>query len=156
MFSISVAMYLSASGQFYNGMQMTFGKNRVQYYDYYWSFYRFENIDCYFKEEGRELAKNTANYAIKKIEETEDYFDYPLEKRLIFIIFNKQAEYKQTNIGLVSFSEDDYNLGGYSRIIKNKVLLYYEGNRVAYQKQIGSSIAEVIINEIFADADVRD
>jgi len=81
--------------QFYNGLQMTFGKNRVQYYDYYWSFYRFEDIDCYFNENGRELAQFTADYGIKKLEEVEDYFDYNLEKRLIFIIFNKQAEYKQ-------------------------------------------------------------
>lgn len=151
-------IYLPAGirGQFYNGLQMSFGKNRVQYYDYYWSFYRFENIDCYFKEEGRELAQFTANYAIKKLEEIEDYFDYNLEKRLIFIIFNKQAEYKQSNIGLVTFSEDDYNLGGYSRIIKNKVMLYYEGNMVAYQKQLASSIVEVIVNEMIAGADLRD
>ncbi|MGQ9619363.1 MAG: hypothetical protein ACUVTX_00055 [Bacteroidales bacterium] len=147
---------MSGSGQFYNGLQMSFGKNRVQYYDYYWSFYRFENIDCYFKEEGRELAQYTADYAIKKLEEIEDYFDYTLEKRLIFIIFNKQAEYKQTNIGLVTFSEDDYNLGGYNRIIKNKVMVYYEGDKAAYQKQVAASIVEVIVNEMISGADLKD
>ncbi len=147
---------LKLGGQFYNGLQMRFGKNRVQYYDYYWSFYRFENIDCYFKEEGRDLAIYTADYALKKLEEIQDYFDYTLEKRLIFIIFNKQAEYKQSNIGLVTFSEDDYNMGGYSRIIKNKVMVYYEGDQVAYQKQIASAIAEVIINEMISGADLKD
>lgn len=144
------------SGQFYNGLQMSFGKNRVQYYDYYWSFYRFDNIDCYFKEEGKELAQHTAEYAIKKMEEIQDYFDYTLEKRLIFVIFNKQAEYKQSNIGLVTFSDDDYNLGGYSRIIKNKVMVYYEGNMTAFHKQIASAIAEVVINEMIAGADLKD
>ena len=144
------------NGQFYNGLQMSFGKNRVQYYDYYWSFYRFDDIDCYFNENGRDLAQFTANYAIKKLQEIEDYFDYKLEKRLILIIFNKQAEYQQTNIGLVTFSDDDYNLGGYSRIIKNKVMLYYEGDHVEYEKQIASSIVEVIINEMISNADVKD
>lgn len=147
---------LPSAGQFYNGLQMSFGKNRVQYYDYYWSYYRFENIDCYFKEEGRELAKFTADFAMKKLEEIENFFDYTLEKRLILIIYNKQAEYKQSNVGLVTFSEEDYNLGGYSRIIKNKILLYYEGTRVAYEKQIAASIAEVIINEMIAGADLKD
>jgi len=147
---------LPSAGQFYNGLQMSFGKNRVQYYDYYWSYYRFENIDCYFKEEGRELAKFTADYAMKKLEEIENFFDYTLEKRLILIIYNKQAEYKQSNVGLVTFSEEDYNLGGYSRIIKNKILLYYEGTRVEYEKQIAASIAEVIINEMIAGADLKD
>jgi hypothetical protein len=143
-------------GQFYNGLQMSFGKNRVQYYDYFWSYYRFEDIDCYFNENSSDLAKFTANFALKRLSEIEDYFDYKLEKRLIFIIFNKQAEYKQSNIGLVTYSDDDYNTGGYSRIIKNKVMLYYEGDHVAFEKQISESIAEVIINEMLTNADVKD
>jgi hypothetical protein len=154
--ALALTFVQSASGQFYNGLQMNFGKNRVQYYDYYWTFYRFDNIDCYFNENGRDLAQFTANYAIKRLSEIEDYFDYKLEKRLIFIIFNKQAEYQQTNIGLVTFSDDDYNLGGYSRIIENKVMLYYEGDHIAFEKQISASITESIIKEMISDADVRN
>ena len=48
-----------ATGQFYNGLQMSFGKNRVQYWDFYWSYYRFEKFDTYFNEYGRELAEYT-------------------------------------------------------------------------------------------------
>ena len=137
-------------------MQMNFGKNRVQYYNYYWSFYRFDDIDCYFNENGTEIAQYVANYAIKRLAEIEDYFDYKLDKRLIFIIYNKQAEYKQSNIGLVTFSDDDYNLGGYSRLIKNKVSVYYQGDHIALQRQISSSIAEAIINEMINNADLKD
>jgi len=153
---IACVFYLNTSGQFYNGHQMSFGKNKVQYYDYYWSYYRFDDFDCYFNEYGRDLAQFTADYAMKKLEEIEDYFDYTLEKRLIFIIFNKNAEYKQSNIGLVTFDEDSYNTGGFSRIIKNKVMLYYEGDHVAFQRQIAASITEVIINEMLYNADVKD
>ena len=153
---IACVFYLNASGQFYNGHQMSFGKNKVQYYDYYWQYYRFDDFDCYFNEYGRDLAEFTADYAMKKLEEIEDYFDYTLEKRLIFIIFNKNAEYKQSNIGLVTFDEDSYNTGGFSRIIKNKVMLYYEDDHVAFQQQIAASITEVIINEMLYNADVKD
>ncbi len=148
--------YLNANGQFYNGHQMTFGKNKVQYYDYYWSFYRFDNFDCYFNEYGRDLAKFTADYATKKLEEIEDFFDYTLEKRLIFLIYNKNAEYKQSNVGLVTYDEDSYNTGGFSRIIKNKVMLYYEDDHIDFQKQIAAAITEVIINEMLYDAEVKD
>lgn len=147
---------LDAGGQFYNGHQMKFGKNRVQYYDYYWQYYRFDDFDCYFNEYGRELAQYTADYATKKLGEIEDFFDYSLEKRLIFIIYNKNAEYKQSNIGLITADEDSYNTGGYSRIIENKVMLYYEGDHIDYQKQIASSITKVIINEMLYNADVKD
>jgi len=153
---LALLFSVSVSAQFYNGHQMTFGKNRVQHYDYYWSFYRFEDIDCYFNEYGRELAQYTADYGIRKLEEVENFFDYTLEKRLIFFIHNKNAEYKQSNIGLITGDQDSYNTGGYSRIIKNKLMLYYEGDHVAYQKQIGARITEAIINEMLYDADIRD
>lgn len=154
--ALTCMVYLNANGQFYNGHQMTFGKNRVQHYDYYWSYYRFDNFDCYFNEYGRDLAQFTAQYASKRLEEIEDYFDYTLEKRLIFVIYNKNNEYRQSNIGLLTFDEDTYNTGGFSRIIKNKVMLYYENDHVEYQKQISAAITEVIINEMLYNADFKD
>lgn len=157
MTALMLAMVASGKteAQFYNGMQMTFGKNRVQYYNFFWNFYRFENFDCYFNEDGRGLAQYTANYATTRLEELEDYFDYYLEKRMIFIIYNKQADFRQNNIGLVQGGEDG-NTGGYSRIIKNKVMLFYEGNRESFNRQISLSIAEVLINEMLNNADVKD
>jgi hypothetical protein len=154
--ALACMFFLSANAQFYNGLQMTFGKNRVQYFDYFWSFYRFDDFDCYYNEYGADLAQFTAAYAKKKLAEIEDYFDYTLEKRLIFIIYNKYAEYKQSNIGLVTFDDDTYNTGGFNRIIKNKVSLYYEGDHVAYEHQIAASIAEVIVNEMLYNADMKD
>ena len=68
---IACAFFLNAGAQFYNGHQMTFGKNRVQYFNYYWSFYRFDDFDCYFNEYGKDLAEFTADYATKKLEEIE-------------------------------------------------------------------------------------
>ena len=153
---LALIVSIDASGQFYNGLQMNFGKNRVQYFDYYWSYYRFDDFDCYFNEYGRDLANYTADYATKKLEEIEDFFDYTLEKRLIFVIYNKNAEYKQSNIGLVTSEEENYNTGGFSRIIKNKVMLYYEGDHKGYNNQITASITEVLINEMLYNADVRD
>ena len=153
---IACIFTLNASGQFYNGHQMSFGKNKVQYYNFYWQFYRFDDFDCYFNEFGRDLAQFTADFAKKKLSEIEDYFDYTLEKRMIFIIFNKYAEYRQSNIGLVTFEEDSYNTGGFSRTIKNKVMLYYEGDHVAFERQITASITEVIINEMLYNADIKD
>ncbi len=153
---IACIFYSDAYGQFYNGLQMPFGKNRVQYTDFYWQFYRFDDFDCYFNEYGRDLAQFTASYATKKLAEIEDFFDYKLEKRIIFIIYNKNSEYKQSNIGLVTFDDDTYNTGGFNRIIKNKVMLYYEGDHEAYERQIAASIAQVIINEMLYNADVKD
>jgi Tol biopolymer transport system component len=145
----------SLYGQFYNGLQMTFGKNRIQYYDFYWSYYRFDEFDCYFNEYGKELAQYTSDFAAKKVAEIEDYFDYFFEKRLIFVVYNKQAEFKQSNMGLIT-GQEDYNVGGFSRTIKNKVMLYYEGDHRSYERQISASITEAMINEMLHDAEQKD
>ena len=61
----------------------------------------------------------------------------------------------QISVSLTS-DEENYNTGGFSRIIKNKVRLYYEGDHEAYNKQISASITEVLINEILYNADIKD
>ncbi len=124
---IVLAMSASSYGQFYRGSQMTFGKNRVQYNDFYWSFYRFENFDVYFNEYGRDLAEYTGKYAHKQLSEMENFIDHRLNKRLVLLVYNKLSDFRQSNIGLVTGNEE-YNLGGISTVVENKVFLYYEGD----------------------------
>jgi len=89
-----------ASAQFYNGYEMEFGKNRVQYDDRFWTFMKFKNFDTYYYLGGLELAAFTGRTADKDLEEIEKLFDYKLDGRIQFIIYNKLSEAKQTNIGL--------------------------------------------------------
>ncbi len=135
------------AGQFYYGHQMDFGKNRVQYYDFFWSFYRFDKFDTYYNEYGREIAENTSRYAEKRIQELEDFFDYTLEKRLIFIVYNKLSDFRQSNAGLVQ-GDEEFNLGGVTRIIENKVFLFFEGDYKQLERQITGAITETIIQEM--------
>lgn len=142
------------SGQFYNGHQMTFGKNRVQYNDFFWSYYRFERFDIYFSQDGNELALYAETVATPELERIEGLFDHVIEKRIIFIIYNKLTDFRQGNIGLVT-GIDEYNTGGVTRIVDNKVFLYFDGDHQSFEKQIRSSISEVIINEMLYGSALR-
>jgi Tol biopolymer transport system component len=141
-----------ANGQFYNGLQMTFGKNRVQYNTFYWQYFRYPKFDTYFNEYGRELAIYTEWVANQEIERIEKLLDYTLERRVIFLVYNKLSDFRQSNIGLVTGNED-YNTGGITKIVKNKVFLYYEGDRRSFRKQISAGIAEVILSEMLYGAE---
>jgi len=132
--------------QFYNGSNMTFGKNRVQYREFLWTFYKYDDFDTYFYRNGKELAQFTAKYTQKQIPLLENKIESGLDKRLQFIIFNKLGDLKQSNIGLVS--EQDYNTGGITHIIGSKVMLYFDGNHLNFQKQIRAGIAEVLFNQM--------
>lgn len=142
----------TASGQFYNGLQMTFGKNRVQYNSFYWQYLRYPKFDTYFNEYGKDLAKYTEWVANQEIQRIEKLLDYTLERRIIFLVYNKLSDFRQSNIGLVTGNED-YNTGGITKIVKNKVFVYYEGDRRNFRKQISAGIAEVMLNEMLYGSD---
>ena len=142
------------SAQFYNGHQMTFGKNRVQYNDFYWQYYRFQRFDTYFYVGGNKIAEYVSRIADEEIERLEYAVEEILQRRIIFIVYNKQSEFKQSNIGLVTGNEE-YNIGGVVRIVDNKVFLYYEGDHQKLKKQVQASIVEILVNEMLYGGSFR-
>ena len=157
MFFLTVFLLVTipSRGQFYNGHQMTFGKNRVQYNTFFWSFYRFEQYDVYFNEYGRQLADYTSEVIRKKLYEVEDYFDYTLNKRLIFLVYNKLSDFRQSNIELAD-DNNETNIGGIRYVIDNKVFVYFNGDRIRYDREIGAAIAQVLINEMVNQGDRKN
>ena len=141
--------------QFYNGHQMVFGKNRVQYTNFYWQYYRFEKFDVYFNQFGQDLALYTEWFANQEIKRLESLLDYSIDRRIIFLVYNKLSDFRQSNIGLVTGNEE-YNTGGVTRIVNNKVFLYYEGDHKKFQHQISAAIAEVILTEMLYGNELRE
>ncbi len=145
-----VLMLLPAAGfsQFYNGYQMEFGRSRVQFDEFFWTFYKFDRFDTYFYLNGKELAVHASEYADQQLLKYEDELDTYLEGKIQFIIFNNLNDLKQSNIGLSSNAE--YNIGGISHILGNKVVLYFDGSMVNFELQIRQGIAHILLqNAIF-------
>ena len=142
-------------GQFYSGSQQEYGKNRVQYQEFLWSQYRFDRMEVYFYKEGRDLARYTAQAAGRHLKELEREFDFALDERLQFIVYNSMSDFRQSNIGL-SGVEGDNNIGGLTRIVGTKIFLYFEGDHVLLDRQIRSGIAHVIIDQMMFGGNWRD
>lgn len=148
-------MNSTVHGQFYNGTQMSFGKNRVQYNDFEWKFMQFKRYDTYYYKGGKELAEFTGRTADKEMNEIEKLFDYSSDERVQFIIFNKLSDLKQTNIGLESETQLN-NTGGFTRIIGNKILIYFDGNHEHLRQQIRGGIARVLFDQLMYGGSVKD
>ncbi|MEC8853889.1 MAG: hypothetical protein VYD33_05520, partial [Bacteroidota bacterium] len=52
-----------SEAQFYYGLQTDFGKSRVQYKEFNWTSYQFQEFDTYYYRGGKPLAKYTATTA---------------------------------------------------------------------------------------------
>lgn len=135
-----------AGAQFYNGSQLSFGKNRVQYKDFLWTYYSFEDFDTYFYRNGQELAEFTARYAQDHIAEMELRMESTLDDKIQFIIFNNLSDLKQSNIGLMQ--DEQYNTGGITHIIGKKVFLYFNGSHTHFEQQIRAGIASIIFKQM--------
>lgn len=137
---------LPVSAQFYNGSQQTFGKNRVQYTDFLWTYYRFNNFDVYYYLNGKELAQHVADYAGKYIPEIEKKLETTLDKKTQFIVYNTYSDLKQSNIGLMNKTQ--YNTGGITHIIGTKVFLYFDGDLNHFDSQIRAGLTRLLLENM--------
>ncbi len=152
-FSFGIVLFISGfllpinvNAQFYNGSNQSFGKNRVQFNNFHWTYYKFRDIDTYFYLNGKELAQYVARYATQQIPLIESKLGSMMDKKIQFIVFNNLTDLKQSNIGLMT--NEDYNIGGITHIIGSKVFLYFDGNHVNFEEQIRDGIAQILFNQM--------
>ena len=132
---------LDIQAQFYNGSQVSFGKNRVQHQKFNWSYYRTEKFDVYFYPTGKELAQYTLYKTPQFLEEIEKLLNYTSSKKLQFIVYNTQSDFRESNF---AYDNDDfYNQGGVTNIYGTKVYLYFDGNHVHFDRMIRSGIMNI-------------
>jgi hypothetical protein len=150
-----VAVPAIAPAQFYQGYQTNFGKNRVQYQDFLWTFYRFQNFDTYFYLGGQEHALFIGRTADAQIRELEKLLDYRLDNRIQFVIYNTLSEYHQSNITLDDEAQNN-NTGGFTRIVGNRVLLYFDGDHAHLVQQMRAGITQVLIDQLMYGGDIKE
>ena len=105
-----VLFLTSAHAQFYNGSQLTFGKNRVQHQKFNWQYLRAEQYDVYYYPTGRALAQYVFYKTPEFIAEIEHLLNYTSKKKLQIIVYNTQADFRESNFAYDY--EDFYNHGG--------------------------------------------
>lgn len=128
---------------------VTFGKNRVQYKKFKWQFYQTKNFNVYFYQNGQELAKYVAQVAEAELPQIEAAAEYSLQRRANIILYNEFAEMQQTNIGL---DADILTTGGTTKLVNNKMVIYFDANHANLKRQVRQGIADVITkNVLFGD-----
>jgi hypothetical protein len=133
--------------QFYYGSQQNFGRSRVSYSDFLWTFYRFEDFDTYFYLNGEHLAAYTAWMAKQEIPKIAGMLETTLQDKLQFVIFNRLTDLRQSNIGLQNETQYTYNTGGITHIVGKRIFLYFDGDYRSFDRQIRAGIARVLIEQ---------
>ncbi len=122
-----------------------YGKNRIQYKKFHWKFYQSQHFDTYFSQDGLELGKYVAQVAEEELPSIETAVENSLQHRANIIVYNNYDDYKQSNIGL---GLEWQNAGGTTKLVNNKIVIYFDGDHNTLHQQIREGIAQVLVANI--------
>src|SRR4051812_17397729 len=153
---IGAFIFLTVCLPFFASSQVNtvdYGKNRIQYKKFKWKFYQTENFNTYFNQDGLELGKFVAQVAEDELRSIEEATEYSLQLRANLIVYNSYDDYKTSNIGL---GIDWQNAGGLTKLVNNKVILYYDGNHDHLKEQIREGISRILTDNILFGDDIGE
>jgi len=122
-----------------------FGQNRVQYKDFVWSFYETDRFEVYYYLGGQEIGKFTIVDAEREMNDIEQKLEYKMLDRIQILVYNNLDDLKQSNIG---YGIDVNNTGGMTKIIGNKMFIYFDGNHQHLQEQIREGMAGIFLTNM--------
>lgn len=135
------------------GLNTTFGQNRLPYKDIEWQVLSSDNVDAFYYEGGQNLATYAQLTAENNINEIEDLFSYRVGGKVEIVLFNTIEDLRQSNIGL---KEQLFNVGGYTYVVDNKVIAYYNGVHADFERQIKRGIAEILLSEMIYGSSIQE
>ncbi len=145
---------LCSKAQFNYGHQMDFGKNRIQLQEFNWTYFDYDRYRVYSYQGGGEIAKYVSVSVSNQLPIIEKRLDYLTEDKINVIVYNNQNDFKQSNLGLSSTEET--NIGGVTKIIGDKIFVYFNGSHAELDQQIRAALAELLINQTLYGGSARE
>lgn len=108
------------------GAQETyFGKNKVRYKDFEWSYIQTRHFDIHFYEDAYPTAKFTAEVMEAAYDEVTEEIQYKIQRRIPVFVYNSHNDFQQTNIISSLLPE---GVGGFTEAFKNRIAIPFDGS----------------------------
>lgn len=142
---LSLLSFLLIAGANAQVNTVQYGKNRVQYQQFKWKYYQTDNFNCYFSQDGLGLGEFVGQVAEAELPSLEEFIEFGLQRRINIVIYNNYDEMQQSNIGI---GIDWQNSGGMTKLVNNKMVVYFNGNHQHLRKQIREGIARTLVENL--------
>ncbi|MCH8904640.1 MAG: hypothetical protein IIA45_12080 [Bacteroidetes bacterium] len=133
--------------------QVEFGKNRVQFKEFDWSYYDTEHFSIYFYLGGQDLGKYVIEAAENNLKYVESKLEYFINNRIQVIVYNNFTDLRQSNIGI---GLNIFNTGGVTKIVGDKIFIYFNGDHAHLERQLREGIAKIFINEMMYGGNLQE
>lgn len=142
-----------ACAQFTDGMNVAFGKNRVQHRTFEWQVFEQGNFEVHHYREGDQIAGQVTRMLQREADALAPMFGRQLEGPLQVLVFNSQEEFRQSNVGVMLSQDEASNLGGSARLVGSKMFVYATGDRRSVAWQVREGLAQVLFNQTMYETD---
>lgn len=136
-------------------LQTSFGKNRVQYHRQFdeWMSYETPNFITYWYGDARNVAQSALQTAELDFAVVQQLLEHQLTEKIEVLVFIDITDLKQSNIG-----EDElFQLqAGETKVVGNKVFVYFDGNHQHLRAQIREGVAGVVINSMLFGSNLQE
>jgi len=121
-----------------------YGKNIVQYENFNWHFIQTNNFDIYYYGEGENQLDILAKYCQDANDKISIYMGWQLKERSSIIVYNSHNDFQQTNV-VDSYLQE--GIGGVTELLKNRVVIPYDGSLKEFKHVIYHELVHVFIND---------
>lgn len=102
-----------------------FGKNKVRYKNFDWSFIQTRHFDIYFYEDAYKTAKFSATVLESSYVEVSKELNYKIQRRIPVFVYNSHNDFQQTNIIGSLIGE---GTGGFTEVFKSRIVIPFTGS----------------------------
>lgn len=135
--------------------QTEFGKNRVQFHNFFaeWSQYESRNFITYWYGEGRLIGQAVVQMAEYDFYEIQGILEHRMNDKIEIIVYTDLTDLKQSNIG----SEEAFvNSGGQTKIVGNKMFVFFNGDHNDLRRQVREGVASVYLNAMLFGSNLQE
>lgn len=137
LFVLNLLLLILPAGAF----SQYFGKNKIQYSQFEWSFIKTEHFDIYFYEGGGELVEFAAQAAEDAYQSLRSDLNYDLKNRVPIIIYKSHHDFEQTNV-ITSLIEE--GVAGFTESFKNRVVVPFEGSYADFRHVLHHELVHAV------------
>ena len=130
-----------------------FGKNRIQYKQFNWTYLSSENFDVYYYDDRRKVATDAIQYLEGEFDRVTDLIGYPPYLKTKVFLYNSITDLQQSNMGL---NNTQFNVGGETEFIKPIVEIAHPGNLDEFKEELIYKMADLMVNEMMFGGSLKD
>ena len=123
----------------------SFGKNKVQYREFDWSYIQTPNFDIYFYGDNQDLAEFTSKVSEDAYNQISTHLAWDLKKRVSILVYNSHNEFQQTNVIGQYMSE---GIGGVTELFKNRIVFPFDGDFEQFRHVIHHELVHAMLNDM--------